>query len=434
MKKISTLFLGMIIALGAVAAPQFGMHADRTRKTIAPFEHVRKTPAKSPAQLNGETIAIEGNDLYVARSDYFDMMMAFAGYGMLDFQGGLKGKYVVNGYIYVLDEDPSKWYGAYTADDLEIYVYDQTNEEDEGSELTMSSFLYEKTAKGDQVTAVGVDEKGNTYNIKLTFFAPETPNATVTIDFQDEAYFSRTSQDEFYFYNENDKYAAHMFINSEDIEGSYATDDFDKQYTGVFKIAGKDTVYMGVPFSSKADIKLADGVYTINAEFLASEDSVLYKVSMKYTKPYAKTTQQVTLQNALIQDYTEDYYALDMQAAPQDSSYVISLSVVTEKVEGNYALKDLDLYYSFVKIADNYYDIFDAEFSVAAGENNTYVYKGWLLATNYVKYEFTITTMPITAIEDFKADKAGTVKFIEDGQMYILRDGKIYNMLGAEVK
>ncbi len=434
MKKISTLFLGLIIALGAFAAPQFGVRGDRMHRSVTPFEHVRKAPAKAPAQLNGETITIEGNDLNIAPDSYFDMYMAFMGYGVLNFEGGFNCKKAVFGYIFVTEEDPSKWYGEYTADDLEVYAYDPANESDEGTELTISSLKYENTAKGDQLVAVGTDAGGNTYNINLTFFAPEVPNATVNLDFEGEAYFSRMSLDGFYFYADNDQYIASMYINSENIEGNFVSADFDRQYTGVYKIVGKDTIHLGAPFTSKADIKLVDGVYNIAAEFLTSADSVLYKVTMKFTKPYAKTTQQVNLQNALMADYIEDFGTVDMQAAPQDSAYVISLSVMTEKIVGNYALEDLDLYYSFVAVAGEFYDIFEAEFSIAAGENGTYIYKGWLLATNNVKYEFTISAEELTAVENFKADKAGTVKFVEDGQMYILRDGKIYNMLGAEVR
>ena len=422
--------MGVLVALSTMAAPQMGQ---RTRKALhrsqAPTEFVRKAPAKAPAQLNGETRTVEGNDLFVVPDEWFDLYMAFADYGVLDFEGGFAvGQYGVSGYLYVYDEDPAKWYGDFDPEDVELVVYDNSDPADEGTDLTVTSFKYEKTAKGDKMTGVATDKSGNTYNINLTFFAPEKANDTIQIVFEKEAYMSRESG--LYYYSDNDKYAAQLLINTTKLEGSFVDADFNKQYTGVFTISGKDTVFTGVPFSAKADIKLQDGIYNISAELFSSYDSVLYQISMKYAKPTAKTTVQVNLDNALLEDETADYGYADMEAAPADSSYILSLSVNTDKLVGSYTDADLDLYYSFVKIGTQYYDIFEASFTVAANADGTYTYTGWLLATNSVKYEFVIKTAVNQAIDELR-DGAKATKRLENGRLVIEKNGVKYDAVGT---
>ena len=62
----------------------------------------------------------------------------------------------------------------------------------------------------------------------------------------------------------------------------------------------------------------------------------------------------------------------------------------------------------------------------------------YLYATNngYAAYTFTIdpSIADNTAVEDIEAVKVGAEKVIENGQVYILKNGVKYNVLGAEVK
>ena len=432
MKRYLVLCLGVLIALGTMAAPLKGQRTRGTHRSVAPAEFVRKAPTKTLAQLTGETRLVEGNDLFITKDEWFDLYMAFMDFGILDFEGGSEGKYAVSGVMYVDDEDPAKWYGEYDPGDVEATIYDTTDPADEGTDVTFTSFKYEKTAKGDKVTGVATDEEGNTYNLLLTFFAPEKPNDTIKVVFADEALMTR--EDGTYFRAENDKYLVQLNLLTNKFEGSFTEADCNMLYTNVWKINGTDTAYTGKPFTVKADIKLVEGVYQINAELLACYDSILYQVSMKYTKPTAKTTVTVNLDNALLDNEDmEEYGYFDVQAAPADSSYVIALSVNSDKMVGSYTDADLDLYYSFVLIGTKYYDIFEAQFTVAANADGTYTYAGWLLATNSVKYEFTIKTAVGQGIEDVASGAKATKRF-ENGHLIIEKNGVKYDAVGTKIQ
>ena len=59
----------------------------------------------------------------------------------------------------------------------------------------------------------------------------------------------------------------------------------------------------------------------------------------------------------------------------------------------------------------------------------------YLYATNNGYASYTLTIDPtITAVEDVEAVKVGAEKVIENGQIFILKNGVKYNALGAQVK
>jgi hypothetical protein len=59
----------------------------------------------------------------------------------------------------------------------------------------------------------------------------------------------------------------------------------------------------------------------------------------------------------------------------------------------------------------------------------------YLYATNNGYAAYTLTIDPtISAVEDIEAVKVGAEKVIENGQIFILKNGVKYNALGAQVK
>ena len=59
----------------------------------------------------------------------------------------------------------------------------------------------------------------------------------------------------------------------------------------------------------------------------------------------------------------------------------------------------------------------------------------YLYAQNngYAVYEFTVTGVG-SAVEDVESVKVETKKVVENGQVYIIKNGVKFNVLGAEVK
>ena len=68
---------------------------------------------------------------------------------------------------------------------------------------------------------------------------------------------------------------------------------------------------------------------------------------------------------------------------------------------------------------------------VSDTEATLYIYAN---NNGYAAYTLTIDPTIISAVEDIEAVKVGAEKVIENGQIFILKNGVKYNALGAQVK
>lgn len=91
---------------------------------------------------------------------------------------------------------------------------------------------------------------------------------------------------------------------------------------------------------------------------------------------------------------------------------------------------------------DGIYD-YGTRVRLVAEPNSGYEFSQWSDGTTYNPYIFAATEdvtleaffIPTTAVENVKADKAdGVQKVLRDGQIYILRNGKAYDIVGQEVE
>ena len=403
MKKIFTFVLGLVVALSGMAAEQ---------------------------QVFSDTVKVESNNLFVQPNQYFDMYMSAYGYGPVNFQGGSNSEWMVAGLF--MATDSLNFYSEYPGESVYVSVYDMTNEAEE-FKLTCSSFKYELTEKGDQITAIGTDTTGRAFDIKLTFFAPESAKDTVAVDFGEvKAAMYATAQNGWYLFAGNEGYQAQLFILTENLEGTYTDTDFLKDYTGVFTIQGTDTTFTGVPFDAKAEITLVDGVYRIEAELLAGNE-ILYQITMQYTKPIAKDTVQLSVEGVELADYTKMGLFM-LQFGPEDKSYMISLGIMSSELEGTFDEKNLYYNYSFIKSGNEEVDIVDAELTTTMGEDGILTLEGWILGANNVRYEVTVKT--ISQTQDIEKTEVGTkaVKRIENGQIVIEKNGVKYNAQGVRIR
>ena len=540
MKKLSTLLLGVIIALSAAAAPQ--LVRTKMVKQTADLRNHEKKIVKAPAKENGTVINIAANNLLIDDS-YNEMMIEAMGEGYVRFTGGTD-EWNVEGALYPSTVD---YFISYSSQEETIEMAISHNDE-EAVEVSVSEAAMAMTENGPQFTATATDEQGNTYKINLTFFVPSEPKDTVAIDFGAASFFKYYAEDgDYYLEGSRPDYFVTLDIFSEELAGEYTKDDFYLQYTGLWSINAGDSISKGNAFDVNAKIVEKDGVFDINANlFLA--DSVLYQIHMTYTKPVATDTIQHTFSEpvtiddfggdfyfkavddkyALFIDYysttitgdfkladmyekycalykiagkdttyvayadlglvvTEDetgydlkvsylandshcylftlrsekakadetiqvklddaaytdisslswYYGFShyVEAAPADSSFVIALAVKQDEFVGTFTNEDLNANYSGIQIGKEFFQIASAEFTVTEGLNGSYTLEGWLLAKNNVKYEFVIKTaeQEEQAIENIKLSEE-TQKVIMDGNLFIIRDNKMFNAQGVRVR
>lgn len=536
MKKFYTLFMGLMIVLSAVAAPQFSLRS-KTVKKAADVQRVEKKVAKAPAQANGKVVNIEANNLMVDDS--------YADLGIVTVTGGT-AVWDVEAWLY-LDDDAVTYYGEYDDEGMSLYLTDLTNDDPEAYIMpSISSAKLEKTADGDRFTAVAVDEDGVTYNVTLTFIVPDEPKDTIALEFGAATFLKFYAETgDYYITAERADYALCLDFYSDELAGIYTNEDFDTYYTTLYSIKGKDTVAIGGFYDASAIIAEANGVYDIKAELFMT-DSILYQVHLTYTKPVAADTiyhkfaepvnidkfdgdfyfRAVDAEYVLMMDYNsktitgkftladmyEEYCALfaingkdtthieyedlglvvkedstgyDIQAtyfgkdshyyvfalrsnftvaedtvqitldnadyqsmgaagmyygfnhyvlaAPADSSIVVAMAVKGTNFAGSFTDEDLNPNYSGVQIGKDFYQIASAEFTVSAAESGSYKLEGWMLAKNNVLYEFTITTKTAKGIEDVVLSEQAQ-KVIVDGVVYIIRDNKMYNLQGVQVR
>ena len=69
-----------------------------------------------------------------------------------------------------------------------------------------------------------------------------------------------------------------------------------------------------------------------------------------------------------------------------DQGMFVSISVYSDKLEGTFTSKDMDQTASYITIKSSY-DILELEFT-GKKEDENYVYEGWFIAKNMVKYRF----------------------------------------------
>ena len=272
MKKIFTLLMGLVVVLSMSAAPRKSRVLNTTQRTHAQTEHVRRTAAKAPAALTDVSIAVTGNDLIVTYDENFWLMLAFAGQGIVDIYGGLNGPYSIEGYMYTDKENPDEWYGSYDAEDLEIYVYDNNNPDDEGTELTnIMSFVYSKTAQGDKLSAVGESEDGSVYEIELTLYA--TADKTETVNLQNAELTNYTIEEGIAYLwaaPADSAYAIALTVYADELPGSYDRNDLDRYYSYIR--IGKNTYYDIAAIEFKIDAN-ADGSYTYSGWMLVTNNT-----------------------------------------------------------------------------------------------------------------------------------------------------------------
>lgn len=331
MKKFTTLFVGLVIALSAVAAPQAGFRAKTAPDLTKLQQFVKKTVRKAPAQANGEVISITANNLIIDDS-YNELMFEWLGYGYVSIDAS-NAEWAVEGSLYPTTQNYFTTYSS-AADDISLTVYDA---EDNEIELNVASAELKKLENGKQFVATATDDSGNTYNISLSFIVPDEPKDTVVLNFgpATEAEFYASTGD-WYFWAENSDYIATLDIYTTDLEGSYTLEDLYTYYCGLYKINGTDTVSVGGFYDANVNIILNAGVYTISADLFMT-DSVLYRISMTYVKPVATDTINHSFTEPVsLDDFGGDWYFYAM-----DNQYLLAMDYYSETPVGEFGLADL---------------------------------------------------------------------------------------------
>ncbi len=353
------------------------------------------------------------------------------------------GDYYLEGsrpdYYVTLDIFSEELAGEYTKDDFHLqytglWSINAGDSISKGSAFDVNAKIVEKEGVFD-INANLFLADSVLYQIHMTYTKPVATD-TIQHTFSEPVTIDDFGGD-FYFKAADDKYALFIDYYSTTITGDFKLADMYEKYCALYKIAGKDTTYVAY-----ADLGLVvtedETGYDLKVSYLAN-DSHCYLFTLRSEKAKADETIQVELDDAAYTDISSYswYYGFShyVEAAPADSSFVIALAVKQDEFVGTFTNEDLNANYSGVQIGKEFFQIASAEFTVTEGLNGSYTLEGWLLAKNNVKYEFVIKTAEKEeqAIENIKLSEE-TQKVIMDGNLFIIRDNKMFNAQGVRVR
>ena len=439
MKKISTLFMGLIIALSAVAAPQLNekdfelLKAKKEMRVKTPFQSFEKAaPIKQVrrALLTKQDAAFAfdvdsvsshaakvivtptGNQTY-----YWGVMPKAAVDTLSDDQivANIKDEMDYYILIYAYFYQMELTYADFLVTGVDAYKYTDL---EANTEYAAYAVLMDANA-----SATGAVEKF--YFSTPEFILPEGGDYVMTV--ANEAYYSSTNDvwvrmaDEagntYYFdilLNDSTKTALESGV-------SYALASMDERYTYA-TYEGEKLRYTAASLTKTI---AANGDYVIAASFVDTLGST-WNLTYTYIKPVKSREETLTIANGAITLYNG---AWQLMAANADASRFISLAASTTELAGQYAIDDLLEDYSYVVAlgADtNYFDLVDAAVTITYNEAaGTAHIAGTLLAqsetdkTDVPEFTLDITATVKAAGKDYDVEDAD---FIHNFATYSIDD------------
>ena len=224
--------------------------------------------------------------------------------------------------------------------------------------------------------------------------------------------------------------------------GTYSADELDKSYSYIKAITDEEeeetptiTFVLGSITVAIDDL----GKVTIIGELVGSDNNT-YVLNLQYVEPKAETTVEVSIPEGELQDYTDQEEFFGLTGYTADSTVIAQFILDGTSVAGTYTEEDFDVeYFSglYLKNAAGSYDaveVYTATITIVDGGNGAYTLTADLLCYNNTLYKVTLSVPAVpTGIEEtVAAGKAA--KILRNGQIYILKGDKIFNIMGAAIR
>ena len=379
MKKIYSLFMALSIVLCAMAnSPLFLEKQTSLKETTKAVKfnkqesrqamvEARQAKAVAPIAINGvrqmesvQTIAKQAIPANAARkapakatAEATDTVKIVATTWIWQYYGEDNDWYTTlvdatKTYEIKLDYVSDTQAGTFTEDDCimdytGMYIYDE-----EGYSTLV------RFAEVDIV--VTDDENGLALNAELlstdnvlylvsAFIAPlPEPKATVNLAYTKSELVDATASSEVFQFSalENDYYTS-IFIYSDQVEGEYTTMDmYDPYYNYIAHLTATDTTF--IDFLDLNAVVTKEGkTYNLVADVLGS-DTIMYHITMSYTKPDPTDTIEIVATNLFIDEF--EFWGMtfcSVDASNAEYQVAFELSIPLEA--GEYTTSDFDASY-----------------------------------------------------------------------------------------
>ena len=214
-------------------------------------------------------------------------------------------------------------------------------------------------------------------NVELAYVNAELVDATLSSSaFQFSAF-------------ENDYYTS-IFIYSDQVVGEYETIDmYDPYYNYIAHVDGADTTF--VDFLDLHAVVTKEGkTYNLVADVLGS-DTIMYHITMSYTKPDPTDTIDIVATNLYIDEF-EFWGMVFTTATASNDEYEVTFDLSIALEEGEYATEDFNASYCGIVRTSDMAEIAMTEISATVtGEGGDRVIKAEVVGNDNVLYNMDLS-------------------------------------------
>ena len=245
-------------------------------------------------------------------------------------------------------------------------------------------------------------------NVELAYVNAELVDATLSSSaFQFSAF-------------ENDYYTS-IFIYSDQVEGEYETVDmYDPYYNYIAHIEGADTTY--IDFLDLHAVVTKEGkTYSLVADVLGS-DTIMYHITMSYTKPDPTDTIDIVATNLYIDEF-EFWGMVFTTATASNDEYEVTFDLSIALEEGEYATEDFNASYCGIVRTSDMAEIAMTEISATVtGEGGDRVIKAEVVGSDNVLYNMDLSYVVPEATDTVQVvfDKLATAEYYSSSADYYI--------------
>ena len=214
-------------------------------------------------------------------------------------------------------------------------------------------------------------------NVELAYVNAELVDATLSSSaFQFSAF-------------ENDYYTS-IFIYSDQVVGEYETIDmYDPYYNYIAHVDGADTTFVDF-LDLHAVVTIEGKTYNLVADVLGS-DTIMYHITMSYTKPDPTDTIDIVATNLYIDEF-EFWGMVFTTATASNDEYEVTFDLSIALEEGEYATEDFNASYCGIVRTSDMAEIAMTEISATVtGEGGDRVIKAEVVGNDNVLYNMDLS-------------------------------------------
>ncbi len=313
-------------------------------KQAMPANAVRKAPAKAAAEAT-DTVEIVGYEwTYEYYSDTKDWYMA-----VID----ASQTYVVRLDYLVAEED---FAGTYNIDNLDLDYSYLTIYDEDGNKTYVNyveaDFTVSVTEEGKFLTANLLCENGIRYLVTAEELPLPEPIGNAELAYTNATLEDGTrSSETFQFWADENGVYTSFLIASDQVVGEYTEDDMYVAYANyIMFVDGTDTTFVDFLAFNMAITKEGQ-TYNLVADALGS-DTIMYHITMSYTKPAPTDTIDIVATNMTIDEF-EFWGMVFCTITASNEEYTVTLDMANGLPLGELTSADFNVEWSSVyRIAD----------------------------------------------------------------------------------